>query len=164
MNSVDEAMELAEVMIARRVRVVFAESCTAGLVSAMVSMTPGISEYLCGSAVTYRDQTKLDWLGVLHVDLVAHTAVSASVARQMATGVLTETVEATWAAAITGHLGPNSPTGLDGVVYTALALRTENGIVAFPPERHVLSRFERVDRQEEAAALLMRLLRESLDV
>jgi len=163
LNSVDEALELAQVMMTRKVRVVFAESCTAGLVSALVSMTPGISEYLCGSAVTYRERTKRDWLSVSADDLDTYTAVSEQVTRQMAVGVLEETVEADWSAAITGHLGPNAPKELDGVVYIALAQRTAAGLVVHSVTRHVLKRFERVDRQEEATALLLFTLRETLE-
>jgi nicotinamide-nucleotide amidase len=163
MNSVDEALDLAQVMMARKVRVVFAESCTAGLVSAMVSMTPGISEFLCGSAVTYREQTKAAWLDVSPDDLATHSAVSEQVTRQMALGVLEKTLEADWAAAITGHLGPNAPAGLSGIVYIVLAKRTANGLVADPATRHTLKRFDRVDRQEEATALLMQTLREALE-
>jgi nicotinamide-nucleotide amidase len=163
MNSVDEALELAQVMMTRKVRVVFAESCTAGLVSAMVSMTPGISEFLCGSAVTYREPTKTAWLDVSPEDLATHSAVSEPVARQMALGVLEKTLEADWSAAITGHLGPNAPAGLSGIVYIVLAKRTANGLVATPATRHTLKRFDRVDRQEEATALLMQTLREALE-
>ena len=161
--AIEEARQLAAAMMARQLRVVFAESCTAGLVSALVSRTPGISEFLCGSAVAYRERTKQDWLGVASADLVAHSAVSVPVARQMALGAIEKTAEADWAAAITGHLGPQSPTGLDGVVYIALAERAASGIIAYPPTRHALAQTDRVDRQSEAAALVMRALRAAWD-
>lgn len=163
MSSVDEAFELASLMMSRKIRVVFAESCTAGLVSAMVSMTPGVSEFLCGSAVTYREETKAAWLGVSREDLTKYTAVSQPVAEQMALGVLHNTTEADWSAAVTGHLGPNAPAGFDGVVFIALAKRTANGVQAYAPVRHKLKRFERVDRQEEATALVMQSLREAIE-
>ena len=44
-------------------RIVFAESCTGGLVAATLAI-PGISDSLCGSAVVYRLDTKTRWLGI----------------------------------------------------------------------------------------------------
>ncbi len=45
-------------------RIVCAESCTAGLVSATLAAIPGASKFLCGSAVVYRNATKTNWLHV----------------------------------------------------------------------------------------------------
>ena len=106
-------------------RIVFAESCTAGLVAAALARFPGVSEYLCGSAVTYRDATKARWLSVPRdlLDAPDIGAVSAQVAEAMCHGVLNATPEADVAASVTGHLGPHSPPGLDGVVFTGLLFR-----------------------------------------
>ena len=46
---------------------VLAESCTGGLAAAALATIPGISRWFCGSAVTYRDQTKIDWLAVCRI-------------------------------------------------------------------------------------------------
>ena len=56
------AGRLASLLKVLDVRVAFAESCTAGLVAASLARTPGISQWLCGSAVVYRDATKAAWL------------------------------------------------------------------------------------------------------
>lgn len=162
MSSITEASLLAQLILAKQVHVVFAESCTAGLVSARLAMTPGISAFHCGSAVTYREETKQAWLDVSAEDLKQHTAVSEPVARQMAVGALKITPEAKWSAAVTGHLGPGAPEGLDGVVFVALAERTPEGTIDHPPVRHVLQTTERTERQEEAAALVLKSLREAL--
>lgn len=81
---------------------VFAESCTAGLVSAALAQIPGISEHHCGSAVVYRLDTKTRWLDVPAEWLLDPGPVSEIVAPQMATGVLSKTPEADWAAASPG--------------------------------------------------------------
>lgn len=106
-------------------RVVFAESCTAGLVSAALSRIPGISSWHCGSAVTYRNDTKHQWLGVSEELLYppGPGPVSEAVARAMALGVLEKTPEAQIAASVTGHLGPNAPIEQDGEVWLAVASR-----------------------------------------
>lgn len=118
-----QAHELADVLKAMKCRVVFAESCTGGLISAVLAQIPAVSENLCGSAVVYRLDTKSQWLGVTP-DVLKHPGpVSAIVARQMAEGVLGKTPEADWSASITGHLGPNAPLDQDGLIYIGVAHR-----------------------------------------
>ncbi len=104
-------------------RVVFAESCTAGLVAASLARVPGISEHLCGSAVVYRLDTKSKWLEIPAVLLNDPGPVSEVVASLMAERVLALTPEADFAVSITGHLGPSAPSDLDGVVYIGVARR-----------------------------------------
>jgi nicotinamide-nucleotide amidase len=124
----ETALRLAEELRARGLRIVFAESCTAGLLSATLSRIPGISEFLCGSAVTYRNGTKSAWLDVSASDLGDPEIgpVSRTVAEQMCRGVLATTPEADVAASITGHLGPDAPPELDGIAYVAVLLREED--------------------------------------
>ncbi|HUP82119.1 MAG TPA: CinA family protein [Pirellula sp.] len=106
-------------------RLVLAESCTAGLVAAQLGQIPGISNFLCGSMVIYRTSTKTAWLGISSEVLQnpATGPVSATVTLLLAGAILTKTPEATLAAAITGHLGPGAPKGMDGQVYCAVVRR-----------------------------------------
>ena len=122
--------EVAGLLRQSGTRVVFAESCTAGLVSAALGRMSGISNFHCGSAVVYRLDTKTRWLGVSEQLLCDEGAVSAAVAQEMAIGVLERTPEADLSAAITGHLGPNAPPEQDGLVFVALARRSLPGAVA----------------------------------
>jgi nicotinamide-nucleotide amidase len=147
-------------------RIVFAESCTAGMVCATLSRTPGISEYLCGSSVVYREGTKSAWLDVSAADLCdpAITAVSPQVAEAMAYNVLRRTPEAHLSASITGYLGPDSAADMDGVAFVGIAARTAGGEIRIqvskkieledPPERH--------SRQHNAAAQLLETAAEVL--
>ena len=122
---------------ATNIPVVFAESCTAGLISACLARVPGISEFLCGSAVVYQLATKTEWLGIRPEILEHEGAVSEKVAIQMAVGVLERTPAAMIAASVTGHLGPGAPPEQDGLIYVAIAMRTGHGcdVQVF---RHVL--------------------------
>ncbi len=146
-------------------KVVFAESCTAGLVSAALAGVAGVSEYHCGSAVTYRDRTKQGWLGIPAATLDRHGAVSAVVARRMAEGVLRRTPEADIAVAVTGHLGPDAPPRLDGLVFVALARRPSRGRkkMIVTVQRHRLKSDRRGPRQREAAQRALARLREALE-
>jgi len=158
----DEARKLADVLAKRRIRVVLAESCTAGLASAALAQVPGISQWHCGAAVTYREATKQAWLDVSSSDLAQYTAVSDPVARQMAVGVLSKTPEAEFAASITGHLGPNAPKGFDGIALIAVASRTGVCVNVLDVHRIALRSSGRIDRQNEAAAAVLRHLRQAI--
>jgi nicotinamide-nucleotide amidase len=156
------AQLVAQRLRERQLRLVLAESCTAGLVAATLAHTPGISEWLCGSAVVYRLDTKHQWLDV-PVELFEPPGpgvVSEAVARAMAHGVLTHTPEAHVAAAITGHLGPNAPVEQDGLVWMAIESRLAGRTVTWTASRRLAARAElglsvRETRQRLAAEGLL---------
>lgn len=147
-------------------RIVFAESCTAGLVSATLGRIPGISQWLCGSAVVYRLDTKHRWLGVSQADLIQPGPVSPQVAEAMARGVLERTPEADLAVAVTGHLGPDAPLEQDGLVYLAGLLRERSGLPAIKELRLPTSPENsfslRESRQRWAAAEVLQLAQHML--
>lgn len=107
-------------------RVVFAESLTAGLASALLAEAPGASEVLLGAAVTYANRLKEGWLGVSPSILAAPGPVSAEVALAMAEGAL-RLAEADLALSLTGWAGPEpGPDGqAAGTVFFGLAGRIE---------------------------------------
>jgi nicotinamide-nucleotide amidase len=158
----EAARQLAQRLAETRTRLVLAESCTGGLVTATLTRMPGISQWFCGSAVTYRDRTKVDWLNVSAAHIAHVTAVSEEVAGEMAMGVLQRTPEADLAVSVTGHLGPDAPASLDGVVWFGVARRHAGRIDSPRTVRQTLSSRLRVDRQCEAAAIVMRMAMESL--
>ena len=162
MAAVDVAKALVDRLAQRGLRVVFAESCTGGLISAELAKVPGVSDWLCGSAVTYRCQTKVEWLGVSADDIDQYTAVSSHVASQMATGVLAKTSEASISASITGHFGPGAPGGFDGVVFIGIATTNASGVPTVEVTRRQLVSKQREERQAEAAELVLRLILEEL--
>lgn len=162
MDLEQEAKALAERLAACRVRIVLAESCTGGLAAAALAGVPGISQWLCGSAVTYREATKIAWLGVAPEELARHSAVSEQVTRQMATGALARTAEAHLAGAITGHLGPHEPAGRDALVFVCVGRRVGSGADRLWTERHQLQQQGRPARQREAACLLLAATRRAL--
>lgn len=157
----DAAVRITELLRRSGRRLVLAESCTGGLVAATLAQVPGISESLCGSAVVYRNATKSAWLGIepALLDDPRIGPVSAEVTRGLALAVLERTPEADLSAAVTGHLGPNAPPDLDGVVYVAVAVRDAPARVV-SDERHVLeaagdSPDEMRGRRQQAAAKIV---------
>ncbi|MEQ1903382.1 MAG: nicotinamide-nucleotide amidohydrolase family protein [Pirellulaceae bacterium] len=145
-----------------QVPVVFAESCTGGLVAASLTCVPGISQFLCGSAVTYRAATKEQWLGISISMLEQFSAESMIVSESMALNVLERTPEAHWSASITGHLGPNAPEERDGIVFIAVARRIDAGCRLVISRQISLSASDRVERQYEAARIVLNATREAI--
>ena len=83
----DEAAEgLAEVLKRKGLRASAAESCTGGLIGALITSMPGSSEYFLGSAVTYSNEAKESILKVPLGVIMEYGAVSGQTARLMAKG------------------------------------------------------------------------------
>ncbi|MFO0915538.1 MAG: CinA family protein [Pirellulales bacterium] len=152
------AVEIARLLAARNLRLVLAESCTGGLAAGWLAGVPGISEWWCGSLVTYRIPSKIGWLGLPPSVLEAESDVSPVVSELMARQALVHTPEAAIAAAITGHLGPHAPPGQDGVVHSAIARRDGPCDLR---TGHLLST-SRVSRLHEATQFLLCHLRDQL--
>jgi nicotinamide-nucleotide amidase len=100
----------------RKLTVVTAESCTAGLISAALAQAVGAGDVLQGSFVVYSKDQKHQVLGVDWENLRCATAVSEAVASQMLTGALAHSI-ADVGLAVTGVLGPEpdedgNPVGL----------------------------------------------------
>ncbi len=67
----------------------------------------------------------------------------------MARSVLARTDEADLSAAVTGHLGPDAPPDVDGVVFVCVAWRTGSE-VDLETSQFKLQATNRIDRQSEA--------------
>lgn len=105
-------------------RIATAESCTGGLVSALLTAIPGSSSVLERGFVTYSNAAKTAMLSVPEALVAGHGAVSERVARAMAEGALAHS-RADIAVAITGIAGPGGGSAQKpvGLVHLALATR-----------------------------------------
>ena len=74
-------------------------------------------------------ETKAEWLGVDPEVLVDPGPVSQIVSEQMARGVLQKTPQATIAASVTGHLGPNAPQDQDGIAWASVAMYVAGEVI-----------------------------------
>lgn len=161
-------LESLETRTSTQARIVFAESCTAGLVAALLGQVPGISRFLCGSMVTYRESTKQQWLSVSRETLDQFTAESLETSKALATRVLERTGEATFSAAITGHLGPltgdEPPSVKDGKVFIVVAKRENGSTTIVSSETKQLKSSTRVDRQFESATAVLGSISEAIEL
>jgi len=90
---------------AANIRIVTAESCTGGMISAALTDIAGASAVLDRGFVTYSNAAKIEMLGVNPATLAACGAVSEEVAREMAEGALSRST-AQLAISVTGIAGP----------------------------------------------------------
>src|SRR5687768_16374689 len=152
-NIAAQARRVAELLAAQQRKVAFAESCTGGLVSGALTAIPGISAWHCGGVVVYRNETKQALLNIPRKLLDDPGPVSEIVVRLMAERVLAIVPEADVSLAVTGHLGPNPPPELDGLVFIAVGLKTRKGkehSVAVQVKRFQLPKANRLARQKQA--------------
>lgn len=101
--------------------IAFAESCSGGLASSLVTDVAGSSEYLLGSVVTYTNMAKNKLINVQHDTLDKFGAVSRETACEMAVGVR-RLLGSDLGVSITGNAGPCASEGKPvGLVYIAVA-------------------------------------------
>ena len=100
-----------------------AESCTGGMLAALLTDIEGAGHGFERGFVTYTKEAKSDLLGI-PADLLEHNdAVSETVARAMAEGALARS-EADLALGVTGFAGPAGEGREEGLVHFALARRS----------------------------------------
>jgi len=155
-------LRLAEVVLAeareKKLRIATAESCTGGLIGALLTEIPGSSDVFERGFIVYSNRAKADLLGVPG-DLIADMgAVSEAVARAMAEGAV-EHSHAHMAVAVTGVAGPGGGTKLKPVGLVHIAAAREGRSIL-----HEAHRFGDIGRSAvrsasvEAALLLLQRL------
>jgi nicotinamide-nucleotide amidase len=99
-----------------------AESCTGGMLAALLTDIEGAGHGFDRGFVTYSKEAKSDLLGIPNDVLDRNEAVSEIVARAMAEGALTRS-KASLALGVTGFAGPAGHDHEEGLVHFALARR-----------------------------------------
>ena len=122
---VERAREVVEANRAADRRIVVAESCTGGLVSAALTEIAGASDVFEAGYVTYSNAAKISELHVSQDVVETFGAVSVATAWAMARGALAAS-EADVAVAITGIAGPGGGTAQKPVGTVVFALAERN--------------------------------------
>jgi nicotinamide-nucleotide amidase len=101
--------------------IVTAESCTGGLIAALLTEVPGSSAVFERGLITYSNQAKVSLLGINKRLLARHGAVSPEVAQAMVKGAIRYS-NANIGIAVTGIAGPTGGTVKKpvGLVYIAV--------------------------------------------
>ena len=121
---VAEGAALLDALRARRLKLATAESCTGGLIAAILTEVPGSSDVVERGFVTYSNEAKTEMLGVPAELIARYGAVSEEVARAMVLGALAHS-RADIAVAVTGVAGPGGGSAAKpvGLVHLAAARR-----------------------------------------
>jgi len=114
----------------RKLTLGVAESCTGGLLSALLTDKPGASSYFLGSVISYANSAKEGLLGVGAELLEAHGAVSQEAAQAMARGAQ-KVLGASLGLAITGIAGPAGGSSEKPVGLVHFALATPDGVLSY---------------------------------
>lgn len=151
---VDEARQLLVTLRERGLMLVTAESCTGGLISALLTEIPGSSDVVERGYVTYSNAAKASCLGIDPEVIATNGAVSEVVARAMAAGALANS-EADVAVSVTGVAGPGGGSAEKpvGLVHFAAARRGQ-------PLLHLERRFGDLGR----SAIRLESVRTALDL
>ena len=121
-----QQLHAARILVARcrekNLIITTAESCTGGLLSALITEIPGSSAIFERGYITYANDAKIELLDVDTSLIEKYGAVSSEVAQAMAEGVRKKT-QADIAVAITGIAGPDGGSAQKpvGLVFIAVA-------------------------------------------
>ncbi len=124
--------EIINLLLEKKLKIAFAESCSGGLLGALITEFSGVSEIFDCSIVSYSNQSKIDFLGVKKRSLDLFGAVSEEVALEMANGLI-KLANVDITVAVTGIAGPtggnnNKPVG---TVYIALVTLDKSKVKKF---------------------------------
>ena len=118
----DRAERLMHRLCDKGLTVATAESCTGGMMAALLTDIQGGGHGFDRGFVTYTKEAKAELLGIERDLLERNDAVSEPVARAMAEGALSRSA-ADIALAVTGFAGPAGDGCEEGLVHFALAAR-----------------------------------------
>jgi len=118
----DQAKSVLSLASDRSLTVTTAESCTGGLLSALLTDISGLGHVIERGIVAYSEQSKCDLLNIDKARVDEWGAVSKEIAVEMAKGAL-ERSQADIALAITGFAGPAEDHEEEGLVHFACARR-----------------------------------------
>ncbi len=129
----EERIGLAEavgrLLVREKRTVAVAESCTGGLLGALITEVSGSSRYFVGGIIAYSNEVKERHLGVAAEVLQKYGAVSAECAEAMAAGVRSR-LSADVGVAITGIAGPTGGTAEKPVGLVFVAVADADGVLS----------------------------------
>jgi nicotinamide-nucleotide amidase len=154
-NLIKKVEELLQLCRQRKLTISTAESCTGGLLAALLTEVPGSSKVFERGFVTYSNDAKAELLGVSKDLIELRGAVSQEIALAMAEGAL-RCSRASIAVSITGVAGPGGGTDAKPVGLVFLAC-IRNGLDP-DQSRLELGNRPRQEIRETAVAEAIRLI------
>lgn len=135
-------------------KLAFAESCTGGYLSHLITSVPGCSDFFKGSIVSYSNEIKREILNVRELNLKKFGAVSEQVVCDMAVNTM-DLLDVDYAVAVSGIAGPGGGTAEKPVGTVWIAVATTTRITSKEFHFAGIGGRERVIQRAAVAALNM---------
>lgn len=123
---IQQATEIIDKCAITDRKLIIAESCTGGLITAALTEIPGCSRVVEGGFLVYSHEMKQNILGVSTEKSIKFGAVSAEIAYELALGALTNS-NANIALGVTGIAGPTGGTKDKPVGLVHICVLAKNG-------------------------------------
>ena len=120
--------KLVKKLIKKKIKISFAESCTGGMLSSLITSVSGSSKVFDLGLVTYSNKAKIDILNVPKKIITKYGAVSKECCLSMVKN-LSKISKADIAISITGIAGPNGGTKLKPVGLVYIGIKIGNKII-----------------------------------
>ena len=124
----NKAEKVVKLCLKKRIKLAFAESCTGGLLSSLITSFPNSSKIFIGGFITYSNLSKQNMIGVKSKTLKKYGAVSQEVAKEMVKGVWKKD-KLNIALSITGIAGPTGQTKKKRVGLIYIGLKSKKGTI-----------------------------------
>ena len=119
--------KLVKILSEKNIKIATAESCTGGLLSAMITDVSGASSVFECGICSYSNDIKMRVLGVSKKTIDTYTEVSCQTAEEMAVGVR-QVSGADIAVSTTGYAGPGGGTDENPVGTVCIGYASKNGV------------------------------------
>ena len=123
----NKAEKLFKVCLKKKIKLSFAESCTGGLLSSLITSFPNSSKIFIDGNVTYSNASKQRNLDVKNKTLKKYGAVSSEVAKEMVNGIWKKD-KMNIAVSITGIAGPSGATKQKKIGLVYIGVKSRKGI------------------------------------
>ena len=154
--------KLLETCLNKNIKLITAESCTGGLLSANITGIAGSSAVFSYGIICYSNKSKRKFLNVDDKTLKSHGAVSFETVREMLAGLCDQVKSKTLTIAISGVAGPSgSESKPVGLVFIGVKISSNNNEII---TKHNFGNIERKIIQQksvhEALKMSLNIIRE----
>jgi PncC family amidohydrolase len=122
-----KAEKVFKLCLKKKIKLAFAESCTGGLLSSLITSYPNSSKIFTSGFVTYSNLSKQNMLGVKSKTLMKYGAVSKEVATEMVNGAWKKN-KVNIVLSITGIAGPTGQTKGKKIGLVYIGIKSKKGI------------------------------------
>ena len=122
-----KAEKVFKLCLKKKIKLSFADSCTGGLLSSLITSFPNSSKIFISGFITYSDLSKQKMIGVKSNTLKKYGAVSKEVAIEMVNGIWNKN-KINIALSITGIAGPTGQTKNKKVGLVYIGIKSKKGI------------------------------------